>query len=100
MEEDEIQGQDEYADDAQYDDAEDAMGQQQPQQDGQYEQENWDMPATAIDDWGNEDAMQQPPQQQVDEYGQEQQQQVDQYGQQQPQGYEDPNDGGMHMQNW
>jgi len=107
QEEDEIQGQDEYADDVQgYDDNDqDMMGQGNVQQDGQYEQENWDMPATAIDDWGNDDAMQQNQQQQVDEYGQEQQQQQqqygqDQYGQQQPQGYEDPNDGGMHMQNW
>merc|ERR1719361_3162749 len=93
-----------YGDDmGQYEQEEPMQGQQG---DGQYAQENWDMPTTAIDDWGNEDnaAMQQPQQQQVDEYGQEQQQQQPQQGQQQQQqqqqGYQDPNDGGMGMQNW
>merc|ERR1712228_758010 len=101
QEEDEMGGGDAdmYGDDmGQYEQEDAQQGMQQG--DGQYAQENWDMPTTAIDDWGNEDnaAMQQPQQQQVDEYGQEQQQQqYDQYGQQ---GYQDPNDGGMGMQNW
>ena len=100
QEEDEMQAQDvDYGDDMQgYE--EDDMQQVQQQQDGGYEQENWDMPATAIDDWGQEDNMEQQP---VDEYEQEpQQQQQQQYVQQDQygQGYEDPNDGGMGMQNW
>merc|ERR1712129_80602 len=110
-----------YPMDDQYDDGADAgHGDQQQQYDEPsgaqgYAQENWDMPATAIDDWGNDEQQAQPQQgyadqqgqqQMVDEYGQQQQQQQQQqqydqqgYGQQQQQ-YEDPNDGGMGMQNW
>merc|ERR1712129_338230 len=97
QQEDELQGQDEYPMDDQYDDGADAgYGDQQQQYDEPsgaqgYAQENWDMPATAIDDWGNDEAQAQPQQ----GYADQQQGQ----GQQQQQ-YEDPNDGGMGMQNW
>jgi len=105
QQEDELQGQDEYPMDDQYDDGAQYDDQQQYDEPQGYAQENWDMPATAIDDWGNDEQQAQPQydqqQQMVDEYGQQQQQQYDQqgYGQQQQQ-YEDPNDGGMGMQNW
>jgi len=115
QQEDEFQAQDDYPDEDQYGDGgmDDGQGydaQQGGGGQGYNDQGNWDMPATAIDDWGNDDMqaqqgqMMDPQQQQVDEYDQQQQQQQqyvqqqDQYGQ--PQQYEDPNDGGMGMQNW
>lgn len=112
----EYQAQDDYVEEDQYGDGgmDDGQGYDAQQGGaGGYDQQqgNWDMPATAIDDWGQDanDMQQQQQQgqmmdnqqQQVDEYDQQQQyvQQQDQYGQPQQQ-YEDPNDGGMGMQNW
>jgi len=110
QQEDEYQAQDDYVDEYQDDQGMDEQGYDAQQGGAQgYDQGNWDMPATAIDDWGNDDMQQgqgqmmddgMQQQQQVDDYDQQQQyvQQQDQYGQQQQ--YEDPNDGGMGMQNW
>merc|ERR1711902_29630 len=62
-------------------------GQQQQQDDGGYDQGNWDMPDTAIDDWGNDDGNMQQ-QQPMDDYAQEPQQQQQQYVDPQQQQYQ------------
>merc|ERR1711902_184688 len=91
QEEDEMQAQDvDYGDEmGAYGDEDDGgYGQQQQQQDdGGYDQGNWDMPDTAIDDWGNDDGNMQQ-QQPMDDYAQEPQQQQQQYVDPQQQQYQ------------